>query len=294
MLGVGSVVDGNYKIVSEIGHGGISRVYLAIDERANKTCAVKEVRKVLDSDSLVVQQGLAAEAEALKKLHHPHLSSIIDVIDRDDTFLIVMDYIEGRSLESVVKRDGPQEPEKVIEWSRKLCDVLGYLHHQQPPIIYRDMKPANVMLKPDGNITLIAFAAARDHEAVVSTAYLGTRRYAAPEQFGGRDQIDARTDIYCLGATMYYLLTGYSVEDTCFEVLPLGMLNPSFAGTGLERVVAKCCQIDPRNRYQSCDELLCALDPPEHICERPGIFAWLRRKAAVRLRSKRSSPECRK
>ncbi len=264
MLGVGSVVDGKYKILNEIGHGGMSVVYLAINERANKTWAIKEVRKDGGNDSQVVQQGLVAETEMLKKLHHPHLPSIIDVIDKNDTFLIVMDYIEGRSLESVLKHGGPQEPEKVIEWSKQLCDVLGYLHHRQPPIIYRDMKPANVMLKPDGTVTLIDFGTAREYKAgrEGDTTYLGTRGYAAPEQFGGRGQTDARTDIYCLGATMYHLLTGYSPADTNFEVLPLSQLDPSFAGSGLEKVVAKCCQANPQNRYQSCDELMYAL---EHV-----------------------------
>jgi len=264
MLGVGSVVDGKYKILNEIGHGGMSVVYLAINERANKTWAIKEVRKDGGNDSQVVQQGLVAETEMLKKLHHPHLPSIIDVIDKNDTFLIVMDYIEGRSLESVLKHGGPQEPEKVIEWSKQLCDVLGYLHHRQPPIIYRDMKPANVMLKPDGTVTLIDFGTAREYKAgrEGDTTYLGTRGYAAPEQFGGRGQTDARTDIYCLGATMYHLLTGYSPADTNFEVLPLSQLDPTFAGSGLEKVVAKCCQANPQNRYQSCDELMYAL---EHV-----------------------------
>lgn len=183
MLGIGSVVDGKYKILSEIGHGGMSVVYLAINERANKTWAIKEVRKDGTADFATVHQGLVAETEMLKKLDHPHLPSIIDVIDRDDSFLIVMDYIEGKSLESLLKHGGAQDPNKVIEWSKQLCDVLGYLHSRTPPIIYRDMKPANVMLKPDGNVMLIDFGTAREYKqaSVEDTTCLGTRGYAAPE-----------------------------------------------------------------------------------------------------------------
>ncbi len=265
MLGVGSVVDGKYKILSEVGHGGMSVVYLAINERANKTWAIKEVRKDGSNGSEVVQQGLVAETEMLKKLDHPNLPSIIDVIDKDDSFLIVMDFIEGRSLQDLLKHGGPQEPDKVVEWAKQLCDVLGYLHSRTPPIIYRDMKPANVMLEPSGRVKLIDFGTAREYKVghAGDTTWLGTRGYAAPEQFGDRgQQTDARTDIYCLGATMYHLLTGYSPADTNLAILPLRQLNPAFAGTGLEKIVAKCCEPDPRDRYQSCAELMYAL---EHV-----------------------------
>jgi len=262
MLEIGSLLDGKYKILNEIGHGGMSVVYLALNERANKTWAVKEVRKDGGNDTTVVSQNLVAETEMLKKLNHPNLPSIIDVIDKDDSFIIVMDYIEGNSLQDLLDADGPQHPEKVIEWAKQLCDVLGYLHSRRPPIIYRDMKPANVMLKPTGDVTLIDFGTAREYKYAnqADTTYLGTRGYAAPEQFGGRGQTDARTDIYTLGATMYHLVTGYSPADTNFEILPIGNFIPQLKDSGLEKVIKKCCQADPNNRYQSCAELMYALD----------------------------------
>ena len=103
----------------------------------------------------MVKQNLIVETDILKNLNHPNLPSIIDVIDREDSFLIVMDYIEGKALSDVLKEYGAQPQEYVIEWAKQLCDVLGYLHSRVPPIIYRDMKPSNVMLKPDGNLTLV-------------------------------------------------------------------------------------------------------------------------------------------
>ncbi len=268
MLSIGSVVDGKYRLLSEIGHGGMSVVYLAINERANKTWAIKEVRKDGGNDSEVVQQGLIAETEMLKKLHHRHLPSIADVIDREDSFLIVMDYIEGKSLQSIVTHNGPQSKENVIEWAKQLCDTLGYLHSRTPAIIYRDMKPANVMLNPDGkNVTLIDFGTAREYKihSQGDTTWLGTRGYAAPEQFGGQGQTDARTDIYCLGATMYHLLTGKSPADTNFVIYPLGQLVPSLAGSGIEKIVAKCCEPNPADRYQNCAELMFDLENEPYI-----------------------------
>lgn len=264
MLQVGSVLDGKYKILQEIGHGGMSVVYLALNERANKTWAVKEVRKDGGNDNEVISQSLVAETEMLKKLNHPNLPSIIDVIDTKDSFIIVMDYIQGGSLQKKLNKEGAQSPDDVIMWSKQLCDVLGYLHARKPPIIYRDMKPANVMLKPDGNISLIDFGTAREYKQTKEgdTTWLGTRGYAAPEQFGGHGQTDARTDIYCLGATMYHLLTGYAPADTQFVIYPVGQLRPELAGSGIEKVVAKCCQPDPVNRYQNCAELMYAL---EHV-----------------------------
>lgn len=277
MLSVGSLLDNKYKILSEVGHGGMSVVYLAINERANKTWAVKEIRKdgVVDFES--VKQGLVVETNMLKKLSHPHLPSIIDVLDGEDSFIIVMDYIEGTSLLQLLRTEGAQSEEKVVRWGKQLCDVLGYLHRQKPPIIYRDMKPANVMLKPDGNVTLIDFGIAREFKnraMVEDTTCLGTRGYAAPEQFGGRGQTDPRTDIYCLGATLYHLLTGHSPAEPPYEIKPLRYWLPQYAGSGLEKLILKCTQQDPTARYQSCEELMYAL---QHYREEDDRIQKLRR-----------------
>ena len=261
MLEIGSIVDGKYRILKELGHGGMSVVYLAMNERVNKQWAIKEVRKDGVSNYEVVRQGLIAETDMLKKLNHPHLPSIIDVIDGDGTFLIVMDYIEGVSLNHVLKHQGAQSQEDVIEWAKQLCDVLGYLHTREKLIVYRDMKPANVMLKPDGNVTLIDFGTAREFKStsVADTTCLGTRGYAAPEQFGGMGQTDARTDIYCLGATMYHLVTGHNPAEYPYEMYPIRQWNPRLS-SGLEEIIIKCTQKNPEDRYQSCAELMYALE----------------------------------
>lgn len=261
MLEIGSIVDGKYKILNKIGQGGMSVVYLAMNERANKQWAIKEVRKDGTKDYEVVKQGLIAETDILKRLNHPHLPSIIDVIDCDDTFLIVMDYIEGRTLDHWLKKEGAQPQERVVEWAKQICDVLGYLHSRKPPIIYRDLKPSNVMLKPDGKIMIIDFGTAREfkEQSIEDTKCLGTQGYAAPEQYGGHGQTDARTDIYNLGATMYHLLTGHNPSLPPYEMYPIRQWNPSLS-SGLEAIVTKCTQRNPNDRYQSCAELMYALE----------------------------------
>lgn len=261
MLEIGSVIDEKYKILNVVGKGGMSVVYLAMNERANKQWAIKEVRKDGMQSFEVVKQNLVAETDLLKKLNHPHLPSIIDVIDCDDTFLIVMDYIEGNPLSKALETSGAQNQDDVIEWAKQLCDVLGYLHSRKPPIIYRDMKPSNVMLKSDGNVMLIDFGTAREfkYSSVADTTCLGTQGYAAPEQFGGHGQTDARTDIYCLGATMYHLVTGHNPATPPYEMYPIRQWNPMLS-SGLEEIILKCTQRNPEDRYQSCAELLYALD----------------------------------
>ena len=158
MAAIGAMIDGKYEILKQIGVGGMSTVYLAMDQHLNKQWAVKEIRlKADDRESRVIIQSLIAEANLMKKLDHPALPRIVDIIDSRDTIFVIMDYIEGEPLSRILEREGPQPEEDVLEWARQLCDVLSYLHTRKPPIIYRDMKPGNIMIRPDGNIRLIRF-----------------------------------------------------------------------------------------------------------------------------------------
>ena len=245
MLTIGSVIDGKYKILNKIGQGGMSVVYLAMNEKANKQWAIKEIRKDGVKDFQVVKQSLIVETDLLKKLDHPNLPSIVDIIEDDNTFLIVMDYVEGRSLEKELEEYGAQRQDKVIEWAKQLCDVLIYLHSRKPPIIYRDLKPENIMLRPDGKVMLIDFGTAREFKErnVSDTVCLGTVGYAA------------RTDIYGLGATLFHLLTGQSPCEPPYEMRPIREIRPELS-SGLEKIILKCVEKDPAQRYQSCEELL--------------------------------------
>ena len=282
MLEIGSVVDGKYKILNKIGQGGMSVVYLALNERANKTWAIKEVRKDGVQDFTTVKQGLIVETNILKSLSHKYLPSIIDVIDDEDTFIIVMDYIEGKSLNKVLQesleRDNlPIGVEDVISWGIQLCDVLYYLHTREHPIIYRDMKPANVMLKPNGEISLIDFGTARVFKTGNSedTTCLGTPGYAAPEQYGGNGQSRPQSDIYCLGATLHHLITGRNPVATPFNFPPITQCRPTLLEEtprelrntllGLEMIINKCTQYEPENRYENCAQLSYDLEHPEEL-----------------------------
>ena len=208
MIRIGDTFNGRYEILKEIGHGGMSTVFLAMDKNMNKQWAVKEIRRSgRDANDEMYSHSLQAEANMMKALDHGALPHIQDIIDQGETFCVIMDYIEGESLDKIINEYGAQPEQQVLEWSMQICDVLSYLHSQRPPIIYRDMKPGNVMLKPDGNIKIIDFGIAREYKQdMADTTVLGTRGYAPPEQYNGRT--DPRSDIYALGMTMHHMPTG--------------------------------------------------------------------------------------
>ncbi len=280
MLSTGSLVDGKYKILNKIGQGGMSVVYLAMNERANRQWAIKEIRKDASGDRGVIRQGLIAETDILKRLRNPHLPVIADIIDCEDSVLVVMDYIEGWTLEREFEENGPQSQETVIDWALQMCDVLGYLHSCNPPVIYRDVKPSNIMKRPDGSLVLIDFGTAREFKGgrTGDTTCLGTVGYAAPEQYGGRGETDARTDIYSLGVTLYYLLTGHNPGEPPYRIFPIRYFDPSFSA-GLEKIIIKCTAKDPGDRYQSCAELMYDLQHYRQIDA--GYRRFLKKKMAA-------------
>lgn len=261
MANIGQIIENKYEILKRIGKGGMSEVYLAMDRNLNKQWAVKEIKKkARNKNNEVVIQSAIAEANMMKKLDHPCLPRIVDIIDRKNVIYVVMDYIEGEPLSKILEKYGAQPQETVIEWAKELAGVLEYLHMQDPPIIYRDMKPANVMLQPNGHIKLIDFGIAREYKEqnVEDTVSLGTKGYAAPEQFGGKGQTDPRTDIYCLGVTLYHLVTGQNPCEPPYELYPIRHWKPELSA-GLESIILKCTQMNPQDRYSSCAELLYAL-----------------------------------
>ena len=198
MLKIGSLLGDRYRVLHDVGRGGSGHVYLVLNERAGKQWAAKEIPKKGEGKQGAYKNGLIADAEMLKKLHHPNIPSIVDVLEENDMYYILMDYVEGVTLKEVILTQGPQSQEDVVKWALQLCDVFIYLHSLTPKIIYRDTKPANIMLKPNGDIALIDFGSAREYKPNQEndTTALGSRGYAAPEQYEGvLGQTDERTDI---------------------------------------------------------------------------------------------------
>ncbi|MBE6984361.1 MAG: serine/threonine protein kinase [Ruminococcaceae bacterium] len=258
MLQPGTLICARYQITRLIGRGGMSAVYQARDLSSGKLYAIKDVERNGKANNNVVLQSLTAEGRMLKQLDNPHLPKIYDIIENPNSFMLVMDFIEGESLDKVIAREGAQSIDRVYNWSMQICEVFSYLHSQTPPIVYRDMKPANVILQPNGNIMMIDFGTARTQKSNAmqsDTICIGTAGFAAPEQFGGLGESTARTDIFCLGATIYNLITGHSPCDNPKGILPLERWNPQLAGSPLSYIIAKCTRNDPNERYQTALEL---------------------------------------
>ncbi|MBR4864572.1 MAG: protein kinase [Oscillospiraceae bacterium] len=292
---VGDLVNEKYRILSKVGQGGMSVVYLAIDEKTKCQYAVKEIRgsSVLSFD--VVMKSFRGEVDMMKKLKHPAIPRIYDVIESQNSVILVMDFINGLSLQRIITDSGPVDEKMVLNYARQLCEVFAYLHSQPAPVIYRDMKPANVIVLPDGNIKLIDFGVARYYSAepkAEDTTCLGTIGYAAPEQFGGMGQSDARTDIYNLGATLYHLVTGKSPSAPPYEILPIRQVNPELS-RGLEAIILRCTQRDPDQRFQSAVELLDALENIKKFAWQESVRTFFGRKSGGmgRVKTKIAAPQ---
>lgn len=261
--GAPRTVGSRYQLQREIGRGGMSVVWLALDTTLGKQWAVKEIRLSSDpAERRVVEASLVAEANLIKRLDHAAIPRIVDLVDEGGELYVVMDYVDGRTLESVMGM-GPQDEDDVVAWAVQLCDVLDYLHQQSPPVIYCDMKPSNVMLRPDGTVRLIDFGIAREQGTVHGGEegghrHLGTHGYAAPEQRAGAP-LDGRADVYGLGATMYALLTGRRPPDDPADAAPLRQVVPELSH-GIESIVARAMAANPNDRYSGAAEFAYVLE----------------------------------
>lgn len=259
MLHAGEVLMNRYEVIGVIGKGGMSTVYQARDLKNHQLLAIKDVKRAGKENNQVVEQSLAAEGRMLMQLSNPHLPKIHDIIEENERIMLVMDFIHGESMDKMLARNGAQNVELVLNWGMQICEVFHYLHNQPTPIIYRDMKPANIMIQPDGRLMLIDFGTARTQKIGVSmqadTICIGTEGFAAPEQFGGLGQSTAQTDIFCLGATLYNMVTGHSPCDRPTGILPLEQWNPELKNSPISEIIIKCTRRDPNERYGNAMEL---------------------------------------
>jgi len=265
MLKTGDTLEDKYRIVNLLGNGGWGYVYLAENIRLGNRWAIKEI-DLCRSEQL----DLLAEPEILKKMNHSSLPRIIDILRNDSFLYIVEDYFEGERLSRLIELRTACHEGNAVRWAGQLCRILIYLHSFKPyPVIYRDMKPDNIIIDADNNVKLVDFGIAREFKPGRSgdTTFIGTRGYAAPEQFCVGSQSDERTDIYGLGATLYHVLTGISPNKPPYRMVPVRQIDRALSA-GIERIVARCVESDPKLRYQSASDLLRDLDSLERSEER--------------------------
>ena len=251
------IIDNRYKLVRKVGKGASATVYLAQDIKLNRVCAVKMINKNTYANKVAAQESLD-EVNKMKLLAHISIPQLYDIYDDDERLCIVMEFIEGQNLSDIIKlQKNPLDEYTIVSWAKQLCRVLFYLHTLKPPRIFRDLKPSNIILQPNGVIKLIDFGTMKnyDESRTEDTVNLGTKGYAAPEQFGGRGQTDARTDIYGSGMTLYHLITGANPSILPFEIKPISYYRKDIS-TDLQRIVLRCIEVEREKRYQSAIELL--------------------------------------
>src|SRR5947209_7307751 len=271
------VLKGRYVILSQVGRGGFGAVYKAADmQLGNRLVAVKEM-----SQNTLKPQELVTAAETFKRealllagLQHNNLPHIHEHFTDTGRSYLVMEFIEGQTLEEVLKALGEKTLpiEKVLAIGMQLCDVLEYLHTRQPPIIFRDLKPTNVMLNAGGHVYLIDFGIARHfkHGQLQDTTALGSSGYAPPEQYG-KSQTTPRADIYSLGATLHQLLTGDDPSETPFQFAPLDFKQQPLLA-GLDTLIMSMVSIDVNRRPPSASAVKQEL---ERIATQQSVYRTL-------------------
>lgn len=264
MLPPNTHLQNRYVIVGRLGRGGMGAVYEAIDARiTGKDWAVKEMSSAALLTPQEQQQALSAfrrEAEMLARLSHPNLPAVTDFFSQGGKQYLVMERVRGKTLEELLhEQKTPFTEAQVLNWADQLCQVLDYLHNQHPPIIFRDLKPANIMLDEMGRIKLIDFGIARlfRPEKTTDTQAMGTPGYAAPEQYG-HGQTDARSDVYALGATLHALLSRRDPGQSPFIFPRLRSLNPDVS-TNTEAVIHTAVETKAERRFSTIAQMRSAL-----------------------------------
>ena len=258
-----TLLGNRYQLESRIGQGGMGAVYKASDTRFNnRAVAIKEMSRAGLTPSRIQEAEDAFERESrlLADLVHPNLPRIYDYFTEEERSYLVMDFIEGETLEDYLehKGGGPVTLEQALDWGMQLCDVLNHLHTHQPPIIFRDLKPSNVMISND-HIYLIDFGIARIFKPGQShdTVAFGSPGFAAPEQYG-KAQSTPRSDIYSLGALLHSLLTGVDPSEQPFFFRPASELNPGVPAE-LDALLLRMLNMKVENRPASAKEVEKAL-----------------------------------
>jgi outer membrane protein assembly factor BamB/tRNA A-37 threonylcarbamoyl transferase component Bud32 len=267
ILPKGAVLQNRYEVNKVLGVGGMGAVYLAQDLRFTgivRWCAIKEMISTTPDPHVrrLAVQSFMREANLLVQLRHQGIPQIYDFFSESVRSYLVMEYIQGQDLEEVLEAtEGMLKEEVVLDWAIQICEVLLYLHSQNPPIIFRDMKPSNVMVRDSSSnkITMIDFGIAKAFEAGQKGTMIGTEGYSPPEQYKGI--ADPRGDIYALGATLHHLLTKRDPRlepPFTFHEEPPRLLNPTLTEAA-DAVIMKALEYDPDKRFPSAQAFKDAL-----------------------------------
>lgn len=261
MIQPGDILEGIYRVDKEIGQGGVGIIYLGYHLRLRLPIVIKKIK-----DNYVGRIQERGEADVLKQLHHTNLPQVYDFVQRGNEIFTVMEYVEGKNLGYFIENQIRPKEEQVVQWMKQICEVLNYLHTRKPAVLHNDIKPKNIMLRPDGLICLLDFNISFNKDSGEVSGY--NRRYSSPElilesqsiQNGSQQRvvIDERSDLYSLGATMYHLVSGVSPQAGDPEIVPLECMDLPYSKE-IMAIISKAMNVVKEERYASAEEILADL-----------------------------------
>ncbi|CAG0944724.1 serine/threonine protein kinase, bacterial [Anaerolineae bacterium] len=279
-----------YTILRQIARGGMSAIYQAEDTTNHRVVAIKEacLDAACSNNIAAIRERLMHEMDVLAPLDHPNIPKVYEHFAYDNNAYLVMEFIAGETIRQIEEHaraaECRLEEARVLGWAIQILDTLTYLHARPKPIIHRDIKPENLILAPDGRVVMVDFGLMKQVESQLDSGPLihaiGTVEFAPPEQYAeSGNATDQRTDIYALGATMYYLLAGRLPPRAVERMLPISInvslklpslckINPTVSPQ-MERVIFQAMEIDPENRYASARAMRDALCPRKRFIPLP-------------------------
>lgn len=268
-----SVIDNKYKRGKNLSKTPYGEIYQGSFVASGKTCLLKIVPGSVSKSSFARNLAIQ-EAIIMRKLKHPNIPCIYDIVDEPDYLCIVREYIDGTAVSDIMTKQGAQSVETVVNCGLKIADILQYMHSFDPPYLHLDIKPYNIMLTPDNDFKLIDFGISHEYKYERESEYpsIGTKGYAPPEQYTGHT--DFRSDIYALGVTLYQMLTNADLWKFDNNLPPLRQIRPE-CPEGLDYIIDKCTRTDPNERYQSCNELMADLNNYQSLPKPKGILSKL-------------------
>ncbi|MBY0549554.1 MAG: serine/threonine protein kinase [Candidatus Obscuribacterales bacterium] len=239
-----TVQSGKYRVLMQLSSGGMSSVYLCSDSEGKKVVLKEAALPVQSNDALreKVKELFDREARLLLNLNHKQIARILDYFSESGRDYLVLEHVAGQTIRQIVRKRGKVKEAQALLWARELCSIVEYLHCQQPPILHRDLSPDNIIVREDGRLVLMDFGAANEYIGNATGTFIGNQCYVAPEQFRGR--ATTRSDIYSLGATGFFMLTGFDPTPLCSSI-------PAESSDACSKLIARCTHFEQSERPES-------------------------------------------
>jgi len=259
---LGRIIKDRYRLLREVSSTEDESTFVAEDVLNGKTVGMRIIPYNYNNADAIREAEIMFQnqLDVLCRLEHPGLPQVLEGFTEKLEMFIITEYFEGETLEEMIEKKREISLDDVTAWCFEMLKILDYLHSRYPPVIFRDFKPSNILIRPNGKVQLINFGTARTYKPfkVQDTLIRYSKGYAAPEQYGGKGQTDARADVYAFGVTLHRILTGHDPSLTPFKLPPLDSFRKDLSPHWQE-IVSKTTELKVENRYKNAKEIIAAL-----------------------------------